>query len=407
MDGEVNAQNNSTVQIPSVPAVPVPPSIPVIPQVPPVPVVQVEEPKKNAGILDLIEKALEEKETRDTNKKKPKPTTIVNEDGTIRQPRRSKRLVTDDRLYDGTQLRAEHHGYFVHRDYGAHFFRWGFVTKLVAPGMRILDVGCGQDLAFERVLSAPNVFMNCKPEKVVAVDWNTINTGFNPAWLQKHEEYDFCTRWPELIGSFSPVNGQWREIQGNRFDIIICLEVIEHMNEESGDKLLEGIWRCMKDNGVAVISTPVFNGYAAANHIREYTIPEMAEKLERAGFTIEKRYGTFASMPDLKKAWSAEEQAICQRLSEYYGNDVISCFLAPLYPDQARNNVWICRKDPQVIRETTSVTDWDNDTVEELEESEEGQVIKTLLAQPVELKEGEEYTIFVDLSKVQDNIYKD
>jgi hypothetical protein len=36
--------------------------------------------------------------------------------------------------------------------------------------------------------------------------------------------------------------------------------------------------------------------------------------------------------------------AIYGELKDYYDNDALACFIAPLYPDMARNNLWVCRK---------------------------------------------------------------
>lgn len=267
--------------------------------------------------------------------------SATNQGGT--QRRRSRKQVDEDRLYDGTQLHAAHHGYFVHRDYAAHFFRWGFVARWIKPGMRIMDVGCGQDLPFARVLSAPNVFKNCQPTKVVAVDWNEVPRSFNPAWLDVVDKFDFCTRWPELIGSFLQ-DGSWMELPTNKFDAIINLEVIEHMRPDQGDQLLKGLHYCLKDDGYLFLSTPVFNGSAAANHLHEYTIPELWEKLQRNGFALVARFGTFANVVDLKKAMTPDELRLFEELSAFYAHDILSCFFAPKYPDYSRNNFWVLKK---------------------------------------------------------------
>jgi 2-polyprenyl-3-methyl-5-hydroxy-6-metoxy-1,4-benzoquinol methylase len=255
------------------------------------------------------------------------------------QPRRSKAKKNDERLYDGTQLHAEHHGYYVHRDYGAHFFRWAFVSRKIPRNARILDVGCGQDLPFERVVSAPGIFQTINPIDVVAVDWNPIETPFKPKWLTLLDKFDFITRWQELI---TGVDGlPTTETPG--FDCIVNLEVIEHMDLENGVKMLQAFRQLARPNCQLFISTPVFDGKAAANHIHEYTIQELFEALVFAGWNPVERYGTFANINAIKKACTEAEKETLDRLSVYYGNDVLSCMYAPLYPDAARNNIWVCR----------------------------------------------------------------
>lgn len=268
--------------------------------------------------------------------------------GRVRQNRRSRKQVDEDRLYDGTQLHASHHGYFVHRDYAAHFFRWSAVINRMKPGMRILDVGAGQDLPLPRVISAPNVFKNVEPEQVVCVDWNPLSESFNPKWLQKIGEFDFCKRYPELIGSITQ-DGSFVQMDQYKFDLVSCLEVIEHMDQNSGDELLQGIRACLKDDGKLCISTPVFNGSAAANHIYEYTAEELYNKLTDNGFLIMERFGTFANLVDLRKVMTEQERDLERELGKFYNNDVISCFFAPKFPDASRNNFWVCMKNPDWV----------------------------------------------------------
>lgn len=300
-------------------------------------------PSPSAGVASLIASKMTEASNmpeKVIKTRKPRDANIEPTEGNS-QPRRSTKAVDPNRLYDGTQLHADHHGYFVHRDYASHFFRWGFVSRRIKPGMRVLDVGCGQDLPLARVISAPNVYPNSRPSQVVCVDWNPIDgRSFNPSWLQKHEKFDFCTRYPELVGSFLP-DDTYKLIEDQRFDLIINLEVIEHMGIEQGDELLKGIYFCLKPGGQVILSTPVFDGSAAANHIHEYKALELWNKFVAAGFTIVERYGTFASLDVLKPVLPPDYLHLVEMLSKWYGNDVISTFLAPLYPDHSRNNAWV------------------------------------------------------------------
>ena len=87
---------------------------------------------------------------------------------------------------------------------------------------------------------------------------------------------------------------------------------------------------------------------AAANHIHEYTIPELKSAIEAAGFTIVDRFGTFASKPTIRWAMKGAKREdhlkVYDELERWFGGDVISTFMAPLYPDDSRNNLWVCQK---------------------------------------------------------------
>jgi 2-polyprenyl-3-methyl-5-hydroxy-6-metoxy-1,4-benzoquinol methylase len=199
----------------------------------------------------------------------------------------------------------------------------------VKQGESILDVGCGQDQPLLYVLASR---LQTVPEVYVGVDLNRLVKKSNCRWADIYDEYDFVTNGKKLEEKYTP------------FDKAVCLEVIEHMGPEDGDKLLENFHFLLRPGGMLYLSTPVFDGYRAANHIHEYTIPELQAKLEAAGFTIVKRVGTFASKPDIRPVLKPEELQVYNRLEEWFGGDVMSTIFASLYPDKSRNNLWVVQK---------------------------------------------------------------
>lgn len=240
-----------------------------------------------------------------------------------------------DREYDKTSLRVLSHTN-SHRDYAAHFFRWGFVKDSITNhGTRILDIGCGVDTPLVYVFKETNNFKMI-PKSYLGVDFNkppaTLPTGVKK-WADYKWEFAFDLRWKEL--------------EPQRFDLITCLEVVEHMRMPAMRKLLRGALALLAPGGRLVLSTPVFNGKMAKNHINEMTVDTLAKELDKAGWEVLNRFGTFMSDQDRKKVATAEESRICEALKVYYSSEVIACFLAPLYPDASRNNLWVCAaKDP-------------------------------------------------------------
>lgn len=250
------------------------------------------------------------------------------------QQRNSLAPERDDRRFDQTQLKEATHGSKVHRDYLAHVFRWGFTSKWVRQGNRVLDVGCGQDLP---LLKSLLTWGNYIPDEYVGVDFNRLDLEkgtnkyyANRKWTSFHAEFDFTSRY--------------RELGEAHFDRVTCFEVIEHMYTADGVKLLEGLRYCLSPDGVAFLSTPVFNGRAARNHLHEYEVDELRAVIEHHGLRVSKRYGTFGNYQAIKRAASPEQLAALEGLREYYSDEVLACFLAPLYPDASRNNVWCLRR---------------------------------------------------------------
>lgn len=238
------------------------------------------------------------------------------------------------RRFDTTQCRDGTHGKIVHRDYLAHCLRWGWAARLIKPGQRVLDVGCGADAPLAHVLSGTNFVHD---GEYVGVDMNKSIKGHGRTWCVTHPEFDFTTRGKEL----------------GTFDVVACFEVIEHMGVEDGAVLLAALRDALPQalgpdtSGERVIlSTPAYNGKAAANHLHEYTIPELAAAIGAAGLEVVSRWGTFASYPDIKRAASPAHLAVLNEVRQFYGDDVTACLLAPLYPDASRNCCWVLRRRP-------------------------------------------------------------
>lgn len=242
----------------------------------------------------------------------------------------------DDREYDTTQLREGSHGRTLHRDYSAHFFRWSFARRFIGNKDNVLEVGCGEDKPLSKILTGGAA---AHVNTYVGVDINKLKPS-NSQRLEFIGEFNFVDRYKELLKK-----------QPKGFDVVVHLEVIEHMNVKNGTKFLKACYDVLKPGGVMLMSTPCYDGKRhAANHIHEYTVPELQKAVEKAGFKVDNRYGTFMDIkhigkaPTDDKAFNATVTGVRNALAAYYDNDAISCIFAPLYPDHARNNLWICSK---------------------------------------------------------------
>ena len=242
--------------------------------------------------------------------------------------------------YDITQLHQSGHGRVVHRDYLAHCLRWGWVAREVRFGDFILDAGCGQDVSMYDVLAGTKTFATNpdydtkdRPE-YVGVDLNKIKKKCGAAWATIVGELNFAE--DRECREKLPFWGQ--------FDVVVSLEVIEHMMPANGDKYLEACRDALAPGGHMYLSTPVFNGKAAKNHIHEYGIQELHDKIVRAGFEVVDRWGTFMSWNDFNRVATDEQKVDAARIRDYVGGEVIACMYASLYPNEARNNAWKCRK---------------------------------------------------------------
>jgi 2-polyprenyl-3-methyl-5-hydroxy-6-metoxy-1,4-benzoquinol methylase len=254
---------------------------------------------------------------------------------------KAKEITRDDRDYDTTQLHEAGHGRTLHRDYSAHFWRWSFARRFITAKHNVLEVGCGEDKPLCKILTGGAA---AHVNHYTGVDLNKLKPS-NSQRLTFHGEFNFVERYKELL-----------KARPEGFDVVVNYEVIEHMKVEHGANLLKAMFAATKPGGVLLLSTPVYDGKRhAKNHIHEYTAPELQASIEKAGYVIERRFGTFMDIKhigkvephipgmDGKKMLDAIK-LVRQGLEQYFDSDAISNIFGPLYPDHARNNLWVCRK---------------------------------------------------------------
>lgn len=250
------------------------------------------------------------------------------------EPKKHPKTDRGEREFDTSSLRQNgSHGKYVSRDYAAHWFRWQHALRFIRAGMRVLDIGCGPDQMMIRVLCHSQTFV---PELYVGVDVGRLATKSQVAWARVLDEFDVTRRWRYLVDEFA----------AEGFDVITCFEVIEHMPVERGRALLKAIQGCLKPDGLALLSTPVYNGrHMAANHIHEYGFDELAKEIHRTGLEVDRVVGTFMTSQAARRVATPAQRALLEELhSKWYAWDILANFLAPLYPEASSNCCWVLRR---------------------------------------------------------------
>lgn len=248
---------------------------------------------------------------------------------------KSREITRDAREFDTTQLKLSGHGRTLHRDYSAHFFRWSFARRFIKAKDTVLEIGCGEEKPLSKILTGGAA---AHVKHYVGVDLNKLKPSSSQR-LDFYGEFDFTKNYKQLLKTHG------------EFDVVVHYEVIEHMSVAHGRQLLKAALACLKPGGVMLMSTPCYDGVRhAANHIHEYTVPELQKMTEKAGFVVTRRFGTFMDIKHIGKAdigddnLNAAIKKVKTELAQYFDNDAISNIFGPLYPDHARNNLWVCHK---------------------------------------------------------------
>lgn len=245
------------------------------------------------------------------------------------------------KIYNTTQLtpQQEFERHIYHRDQFAHYLRWSHVLKNAKIGQTILDFGCGSGEMLE--LFYRNRY---RPKQYLGLDIRSQtvaenNEKFGKLDFAEFKQADLCQ--PELD-------------LGQTFDIITCFEVIEHIGHANADAFLDNIAYHCNENTVVYLSTPNYDPEvgAANNHmlgpeghkeVGEWDHFELQNKLSEY-FTIEHKYGTFASQKDYKDDLHDWQIPMYEELKKYYDSNLVANIMAPLIPaEHARNCLWVLR----------------------------------------------------------------
>jgi 2-polyprenyl-3-methyl-5-hydroxy-6-metoxy-1,4-benzoquinol methylase len=231
-----------------------------------------------------------------------------------------------------------------HRDQFAHYLRWTHILKEAKIGESIVDFGCGQANLLEVLYR--NKF---KQKSYVGID---IREKTIEAAKTKFRNVDWAEFYvADLVHpciDLSQFNG----------DKVCCFEVLEHVGKQNADAFLEGFKACGNNNATYYLSTPNYDPRvgAAGNHtydsgdgrgvdVQEFGHWEL-EAILNKHFQIVKKFGTFASVKDYKPLLNSWQKEMYNALKDYYDSNLIANIMAPMFPDEARNTLWVLKRKP-------------------------------------------------------------
>lgn len=233
---------------------------------------------------------------------------------------------------------AVNNGFIDHADWLAHVARYAIIMKyLKKPAIghnTILDVGCGN---FPLL-----TFMWRNRVPLAGVKYTGLDLRATSKWLD---------------GSLPESVARIRLIQTDiindkpideKFDIVVCTEMLEHVDKTSAMTLLQNLRAWTKDDGYMFLSSPNLGGSdsVAENHRgsdgspREWTYDGKVKLIERCGFKIESAIGTFIRMDHLPNEFFNEYTT---DIKNKLPNSFFRVFAAAAFPAESNNAIFVCR----------------------------------------------------------------
>jgi 2-polyprenyl-3-methyl-5-hydroxy-6-metoxy-1,4-benzoquinol methylase len=138
--------------------------------------------------------------------------------------------------------------------------RYKFVARLIKKGDRVLEVGCGSGLG--------SIFLSQHCAHVTGLDVKTTEIEEANS-INRRENVEFKV-------------GDLFEIEASQvYDVIVNLDVIEHMPVEQGHQLVAAMARRLEPTGMLIIGTPSIYSYeyqspmSQASHVKCYDQEEL------------------------------------------------------------------------------------------------------------------------------------
>lgn len=74
-------------------------------------------------------------------------------------------------------------------------------------------------------------------------------------------------------------------VPSNKYDLVTCIEVIEHIPDEQEQDFIAELYRVTKHEGVMILTTPSIKEKISPHHFRHYSETQLKTLLSTAGFT--------------------------------------------------------------------------------------------------------------------------
>lgn len=166
---------------------------------------------------------------------------------------------------------------WVHDEYSTHGIDYAgyisLVLQLLAPlpASTILDAGCGDGRVASDLVAMGH--------RVVGIDYAERAVAFSRLFVPE-AEFHTCDLRDLKVERFP----QFRA----RFDAALLVETIEHVPAAEQSGVLHNLKQCLKPGGRLILSVPSVHLPTNEWHYKHFTLPEVIELLEDAGFGIER-----------------------------------------------------------------------------------------------------------------------
>lgn len=179
-----------------------------------------------------------------------------------------------DRYPDGINLPPEY-AFFVQNDllrFLIRLARYKFVARMLKKPDEVLEIGCGSGLG--------SIFLSQYCSRVVGIDVKTTE-------IQEAKSLNMRDNVEFRAENLFSLNSS------KKWDVIVALDVIEHMPISEGEVFISFVSKLLKKSGMVIIGTPSIYSYqyqgelSKASHVKCYDMQELLNLIDtRFGRTV-------------------------------------------------------------------------------------------------------------------------
>lgn len=136
-----------------------------------------------------------------------------------------------------------------------HIRRYAWAQTHLQPTDIVLDAACGSGYG--------SLLLKERSQAVVGMDISEEAIGYAKSRSAGQESIDYC------LGNLSQIGSC--DLKYEKFDVVVCIEAIEHITEEQQNKFLAGVVQRLKPGGRLLITTPIKQGTPLTEfHVKEF-----------------------------------------------------------------------------------------------------------------------------------------
>ena len=226
--------------------------------------------------------------------------------------------------------------------YLAYYLRHLYALKKVTNSDSVvLDIGCGSALLRDLIHKGSYVGRTF----YIGIDGDISN--IRKATTSPSGNYFFIQQH---------LNGELPYIKDESCDVVIAMEIIEHMKHGQGKKFLQEINRVAKPGARIILSTPNNSTVKEGEklhwkyHLYEYTVEEIEKLLKKNGFKLEQTFGWTIERSKynrIENSLSKPELEVFNSMGGYINKALLRQIFATAHPELASAVVYSSIKEEQ------------------------------------------------------------